>query len=162
MGDVGWDRDSSPSARRRRKRGTFTQALGRSRGGFSTKIHLIADAHGNPVDFPISPGQTHESRHAIGLLMGVETGWVLGDRAYDGTPIREAVAEMEAQAVIPPHPRCNTPATYGRHLYKARHAIENLFAKLKQYRSLATRYDKTMRNSSPMVAIACLLTWLRF
>lgn len=161
MGDVGWDCDSSPSTRRRRKRGTFTQALGRSRGGFSTKIHLIADAHGNPVDFLVSPGQTHESRHAIGLLMGVEAGCVLGDRAYDGAPIREAIAEMGAEAVIPPHPRRNTPAPYDRHLYKARHAIENLFAKLKQYRSLATRYDKTMRNYSAMVAIACLLTWLR-
>ena len=52
-------------------------------------------------------------------------------------------------------------ATFDRHIYKARHAIENLFAKLKQYRSLVTRYDKTMRNYSAMVAIACVLTWLR-
>jgi transposase len=113
------------------------------------------------VDFLVSPGQTHESRYAIGLLMGVEAGFVLGDRAYDGSPIREAIAEMGAEAVIPPHPRRTNPASYDRHLYKARHAIENLFAKLKQYRSLATRYDKTMRNYSAMVAIACLLTWLR-
>ena len=136
--------------------GTCTQALGRSQGGFSSKIHLIADAHGNPVDFLVGPGQTHESRHAIGLLMGVDAGYVLGDRAYDISPIREAIATMGAEAVIPPHPRRKTPASYDRHLYKARHAIENLFAKLKQYRN-----DKTMRNYSAMVAIACLLTWLR-
>jgi transposase len=137
------------------------QGLGRSRGGFSTKIHLIADAHGNPVDFVLSPGQMHESRHAISLLVGVEAECVLGDRAYDGSPIREAIAAMGADAVIPPHPRRKEPASYDRYLYRARHAIENLFAKLKQYRSLATRYDKTMRNYSAMVAIACLLTWLR-
>lgn len=113
------------------------------------------------MDFLVSPGQSHESRHAIGLLMGVDAGYVLGDRAYDGSPIREAIAAMGAEAVIPPHPCRRNPATYDRHLYKARHAIENLFAKLKQYRSLATRYDKTMRNYSAMVAIACLLTWLR-
>jgi transposase len=113
------------------------------------------------VDFLVSPGQTHESRHAIGLLMGVDAGYVLGDRAYDGSSIREAISAMGAEAVIPPHPRRKTPASYDRHLYKARHAIENLFAKLKQYRSLATRYDKTMRNYSAMVAIACMLTWLR-
>jgi hypothetical protein len=53
------------------------QALGRSRGGFSTKIHLIADAHCNPVDFLVSPGQTLESHHAIGLLMGVDADYVL-------------------------------------------------------------------------------------
>lgn len=161
MGDARWNRHSRPPARRGCKRGTCTQALGRSRGGFSTKIHLIADAHGNPVDFLVSPGQTHESRYAIGLLMGVDAGYVLGDRAYDGSPIRDAIAAMGADAVIPPHPRRKAPASYDRHLYKARHAIENLFAKLKQYRSLATRYDKTMRNYSAMVAIACLLTWLR-
>lgn len=161
MGDARRDRDPRPPARRWRKRGTRTQGLGRSRGGFSTKIHLIADAHGNPVDFVLSPGQTHESRHAVGLLVGVEAGCVLGDRAYDGTPIRDAIAEMGAEAVIPPHPCRKAPAAYDAHLYRARHAIENLFAKLKQYRSLATRYDKTMRNYSAMVAIACMLTWLR-
>lgn len=76
-------------------------------------------------------------------------------------PIREAIAAMGAEAVIPPHPCRKEPATYDRYLYRARHAIENLFAKLKQYRSLATRYDKTMCNYSAMVAIAYVLTWLR-
>jgi transposase len=161
MGDARRNRHPRPPARRGRKRGTCTQGLGRSRGGFSTKIHLIADAHGNPVDFVLSPGQMHESRHAVGLLVGVEAKCVLGDRAYDGAPIRDAIAEMGAEAVIPPHPCRKAPAAYDAHLYRARHAIENLFAKLKQYRSLATRYDKTMRNYSAMVAIACMLTWLR-
>jgi len=110
----------------------------------------------------LSPGQAHESRHAVSLLAGVKADCVLGDRAYDGSTIRDHIAGMGAQAVIPPHPCRKTPATYDTHLYKARHAIENLFAKLKQYRSLATRYDKTMRNYSAMVAIACMLTWLRF
>jgi transposase len=141
--------------------GACTQGIGRSRGGLSTKIHLIADAHGNPVNFLLSPGQMHESRHANSLLVGVEAQFVLGDRAFDGNAIREAIADMGAEAVIPPHPGRKNPPAYDRHLYKARHAIENLFAKLKQYRSLATRYDKTMRNYSAMVAIACMLTWLR-
>ena len=103
------------------------------------------------MDFVLSPGQTHESRHAVGLLAGVQAGCVLGDRAYDGAPIRNAIAEMGAEAVIPPHPCRKAPATDDTHPYRARHAIENLFAKLKQYRSLATRYDKTMRNYSAMV-----------
>jgi len=137
------------------------QGIGRSRGGLSTKIHLIGDAHGNPVDFVLTPGQMHESRHAISLLVGVDAEYVFGDRAYDGSPIREAIADMGAEAVIPPHPCRKAPAAYDRHLYRARHAIENLFAKLKQYRSLATRYDKTMRNYSAMVAIACVPAWLR-
>lgn len=161
MGDARWNRDPRAPALCGCKRGTCAQGLGRSRGGFSTKIHLIADAHGNPVDFVITPGQAHESRHAISLLMGVEADYVLGDRAYDGSAIRDHIAGMGAEAVVPPHPCRKAPATFDSHLYKARHAIENLFAKLKQYRSLATRYDKTMRNYSAMVAIACVLTWLR-
>ncbi len=146
MGDVRWNCRPRPPARCGCKRGTCTQALGRSRGGFSTKIHLIAAAHGNPVDFLVSPGQTHESRIAIGLLIGVDTGYVLGDRAYYSSPIREAIAEMGAETVIPPHPRQTNPASYDRHLHMARHAPNNLFVKLKEYRSLATRYYKTMRN----------------
>ncbi|WLT30905.1 hypothetical protein [Geothrix sp. PMB-07] len=69
---------------------------------------------------------------------------------------------MGAEEVIPPHPCRKNPASYDRNLYKARHAIENLFPKLKQHSSLAIRYDMSMRNYSAMVAIACLLTWLRF
>ena len=108
------------------------QGIGRSRGGLSTKIHLIGDAHGNPVDFVLTQGQMHESRHAISLLVGVDAEYVFGDRAYDGSSIREAIADMGAEAVIPPHPCRKSPAAYDRYLYRARHAIENLFAKLKQ------------------------------
>jgi transposase len=113
------------------------------------------------VDFVLTPGQSHESKQLGSLLMGRETGTVLGDRAYDGKPCRDQIAAIGAVAVVPPHPCRKAPVAFDRHLYKARHAIENLFAKLKQYRSLATRYDKTMRNYSAMVAIACVLTWLR-
>jgi transposase len=62
--------------------------------------------------------------------MGIELGYVLGDRAYDGSPIREVIVSRGAEAVIPPHPRRKDPAHYDRHLYKARQTIENLFTKL--------------------------------
>lgn len=94
-------------------------------------------------------------------MASLDAEYVFGDRAYDGSPIREAIAAMGAEAVIPTHPCRKESEAYDRYLYRARHAIENLFAKLKQYRRLATRYDKTMRNYSAMVAVACVLTWLR-
>jgi len=93
--------------------------------------------------------------------MGRDAGAVLGDRAYDGKSCRDQLASIGAEAVVRPHPCRKDPATFDRHLHKARRAIENLFAKLKQYRSLATRCDMTMCNYSAMVAIACVLTWLR-
>jgi transposase len=137
------------------------QALGRSRGGISTKIHLISDAHGNPLDFLITPGQAHESKSAQALLCGWKAKCVLGDRAYDGGPVRKVIADMGAEAVIPPHPCRKKPALYDSFLYKARHAIENGFARLKQFRSLATRYDKSARNYAAQVTIACIVLWLR-
>ncbi len=161
MGHGRWHCHPRPPACGWCKRGTYIQALGRSRGGFSTKVHLIGDAHGNPVNFVLTPGQSHESNQLGSLLMGLDAGAVLADRAYDGKSCRDQIASIGAEAVVPPHPCRKTPAAFDVHLYKARHAIENLFAKLKQYRSLATRYDKTMRNYSAMVAIACVLTWLR-
>ncbi len=71
------------------------------------------------------------------------------------------MVDPQMERVTLHHPCRKDPAAFDVHLYKARHAIENLFAKVKQYRSLATRYDKTMRSYSAMVAIACVLTWLR-
>jgi transposase len=143
------------------KGGHWNQALGRSRGGFSTKIHLICDAHGNPLDFLITPGQANESRFAEGLLCGWNAGYVLGDRAYDGNPVRKVIEAMGARAVIPPHPRRKNPVAWDSHISKARHAIENGFAKLKQFRALATRFDKTIRSFTAQVALACIVIWLR-
>ncbi|WP_316411449.1 IS5 family transposase [Mesoterricola sediminis] len=152
-------RAHQPSAGKRG--GSGNQALGRSRGGCSTKIHLICDAHGNPLDFLVTPGQAHESRSAEGLLCGWQAEYVSGDRAYDGNPVRKAIEAMGATAVIPPHPRRKNPAAWDSHLYKARHAIEHGFAKLKQFRALATRFDKTARSFSAQVALACIVIWLR-
>lgn len=133
---------------------------GRSRGGFSTKVHLIGDAHGNPVNFVLTPGHSQERKHLGSLFLGQEAGAALGDRAYDGSPCRVQVTAIGAEAVVPPHPCRKDPVAFDRHLYKARQAIKNLFAKPKQYRSLATRCDKTMRSSSAMAAVACALAWL--
>ena len=102
MGDARWHHRQSPSAFGGTKRG-----LGRSRGGISTKIHLISDAHGNPLDFLITPGQAHESKSAQALLCGWKAKCVMGDRAYDGDPVRKVIAEMGAEA-----PRSPSPASF--------------------------------------------------
>ena len=122
---------------------------------------MICDAHGTPLNFLITPGQTQESRSAETLLRGWQPQGVLADRAYDGDPIRKAIARMGAEAVIPPHPCRKAPAPFDAVRYKARHAIENGFAKLKQFRSVATRYDKSARSFAAHVAIACIMLWLR-
>lgn len=74
---------------------------------------------------------------------------------------RKVIEAMGAEAVIPPHPCRRKPASYDAFLYKARHAIENAFARLKRFRSLATRFDKTARSYAAQVAIACIVIWLK-
>lgn len=107
----------------------------------------MVDALGNPVAFHLTAGQASDLEGADALLPTLSAGALLADRAYDA---RERVIEpMQArgvQIVIPSHPRRKVKRDYDRALYKDRHLIENFFAKLKQYRAIATRYDKTARN----------------
>lgn len=86
---------------------------------------------------------------------------VLADKGYDDNRTRATIQEMRAEVVIPSRSSRNPSIDHDAYLYKARHAVENLFAKMKHFRSLATRYDKTTRNYAAMVAIACMVIWLR-
>ena len=109
----------------------------------STKIHATCDALGNPTGFHLTPGQACDLDGADVLLADIPTDIVLGDKGYDAD--ERVIDRLESQgktAVIPPKRNRKPPRQYDRELYKARHLIENFFAKLKQYRAIATRYDK--------------------
>ncbi len=111
----------------------------------STKIHTTCDALGNPTGFHLTPGQTHDLDGADALLPAIidKIHALLADKAYDARERVLAVLEQAGVAiVIPPKSNRLSPRAYDKELYKARHLIENFFAKLKQYRAIATRYDK--------------------
>ena len=102
------------------------------------------DALGNPVAFHLTGGQAHDLDGADALLAGIAAPTVIADKGYDAegrvlAPLREA----GKTAVIPPKRNRKGPRDYDRDLYAARHLIENFFCKLKQFRGIATRYDKT-------------------
>ena len=111
----------------------------------STKIHATCDALGNPTGFHLTPGHASDLAGAEALLPDLlkHVHALLADKAYDA---QERVIDRLEQAgvtvVIPPKANRLQPRPYDKHLYEARHLIENFFAKLKQYRALATRYDK--------------------
>ena len=111
----------------------------------STKLHATCDALGNPISFHLTPGHASDLAGADALLPALvkQVQAVLADKAYDA---QERVLDLLEQAgvtsVIPPKANRRQPRPYDKHLYQARHLIENFFAKLKQYRALATRYDK--------------------
>ena len=137
------------------------QAIGRSRGGLSTKIHTTCDALGNPTGFFLSGGQAHDLDGADVLLDDFQGQALLADKAYDADErVRQRLKDKECDAVIPSKANRKQPYPYDKHLYQARHLIENFFAKLKQYRAIATRYDKTACNFLGAIYLAASVIWL--
>ena len=132
-----------PSEGERRKRGTQNQAIGRSRGGLTTKIVALVDALGNLARFVLLPGQRHDTVGVPPLIEGVAFGALLGDRAFDVDWLRAELDTRGAVAVIPPKANRKAGFDFDRDTYRWRHLIENCFAKLKEFRAIATRYDKT-------------------
>ena len=137
------------------------EAIGRSRGGLSTKIHARVDALGNPTGFALSPGQAHDLDGADALLPDLEAAILIADKAFDAQErVIEPLQQAGKMAVIPPKANRKDPRPYDRDLYKARHLIENFFAKLKQYRAIATRYDKRAVHFLGAIHLAAAVIWL--
>ena len=144
-----------------RKRGQKNQALGRSCGGFTTKIHALCDTLGNLLRFIVTGGERHDSTQAIDLICKISGEAVLADKGYDTDAIVEAINTMGAEAVIPPKSNRLVQRVYDKHLYKERHKIECLFGKLKQFRRIETRYEKTKTAFMGFIYIASILLWLK-
>jgi transposase len=141
--------------------GQASQALGRSAGGFSTKIHLSVDGLGNPLRVRLSGGQRHDITQAAALLDGLKSQHVIADRGYAAADFRDLIVAQGAQPVIPPHPRLLTKTSYDTWLYRERHLIECLINKLKHFRRVFSRYDKLATRYLAFVHFVCALIWLR-
>lgn len=138
------------------------QAIGKSRGGNSTKIHLAVDSGGLPVYFELSGGQVNDVIHGESLILGSpKAKVVVADKGYDSQTLRGSIQRKGAQHVIPR----KRNSKQGNEdidwcLYRYRHLVENAFLKIKKYRAIATRYDKLARNYQSVVALAFALMWL--
>lgn len=138
------------------------EAIGKSRAGNTSKIHLVVDACGLPVAFDLTGGQVNDCTQASSLIArvaGAET--LVADKGYDSEAIREQVKQQGAKAVIPrKRNSVKGNADLDRGLYRNRHLVENAFARLKHYRAVASRFDKLKRNYESVVAMACAYLWL--
>jgi transposase len=134
--------------------GTQTQAIGRSRGGLTTKIVALVDALGNLVRFVLLPGQRHDSVGVAPLLKDLDFAALLADKAFDTNAIRADLNERGAQAVIPPKADRTTRIPCDFEMYKWRHLVENFFCKIKEFRRIATRYDKTDTSFAATIHLA--------
>ena len=139
------------------KRG-FDQAIGRSRGGPTTKIHVIVDALGNPLALHATGGHVLDITQAEALAAEVQPEALLGDKGYDADACIESLETRAIKPVIPPKSNRKVAGQCDFALYAERNLIERLFQFIKQFRGIATRYEQTARNSSP----ACISSapWL--
>ncbi len=143
------------------KKAGVDQAIGRSRGGLSTKIHTLVDALGNPVGFHLTGGEAHDLVGADKLLPDMRANMLLADKAFDADErVIKPLTAAGKTAVIPSKSNRKQPRAFDRDMYAACHLIENFFAKLKQFRGIATRYDKTARNFLAAVQLAASVIWL--
>ncbi|ATJ92416.1 IS5 family transposase [Acetobacter tropicalis] len=142
------------------KGGPQNQALGRSRGGLTTKIHMLADALGRPLRFIITGGQVHDATQASALLEGQTAGAVIADKAYDSNGFREKIAVMNAEAVIPSKGNRKVFIPHDHALYKDRNRIERCFNRLKQFRRFATRYDRRTIHFTGFIYLAAAMIWI--
>ncbi|MEZ4529364.1 MAG: IS5 family transposase [Desulfobacterales bacterium] len=141
--------------------GQEKQALGRSRGGFSTKIHIAVDALGNPLKFILTPGQNHDITQAEALTGDFRPAAVPADKGYDSDSYRQYLRERTIEPVIPSRSGRKNPQDYDRHLYKERHLVECFINKIKQFRRIFSRFDKLSERYLSFLHFAGALIWLR-
>lgn len=137
------------------------QALGRSRGGFSSKIHIAVDALGNPLKIILTCGQRSDITQAEALIEPFEFDNLLADKGYDANDLLEAVRNKQAEAVIPPKSNRKVLRDYNQELYKDRNLVERFINKIKWYRRIFTRYDKLVSRYKAFLNFVSVLIWLR-
>ena len=144
---------------------TVCQHIAKSIGGNSSKMHLAVDAHGNPIEFIVGDGVTHDIKIApelLGLLNLKNTEFLNADKGYGSEAFRERIHSRGVHANIP---RKKNAKTSNGHMdwliYQARHVVENTFARLKHQRAISSRYDKLLNSYIGTVSLACGLIWLK-
>jgi transposase len=137
--------------------------MGRSRGGLTTKIHALVDACGLPIALRLTEGQAHDGRAAVDMLASLRQGDILlGDAAYDSDALRQDLAARGAWACVKPMPHRRSVPAFSSFLYRYRNLVERFFNKLKHFRAIATRYDKTPENFLAAIQLASVRIWMRY
>ena len=126
-----------------RKKGGRPRAIGRTKGGLNSRLHMLGDGKGRPLNFFLSPGQMADSRGALVLLSHLPaTRRFPGDKAYDADRLRDDLESRGIRPCIPPGKKRRKPARYDKHLHRKRYRIENASGRLKDWRGIATRYER--------------------
>lgn len=142
------------------KKGDVPRAIGRTKGGINSKLHAVTDGQGRPVLLELTEGQASDYKGARALIDNLPRAEeILADRGYDADWFREALRDKDIEPCIPPKKNRKVQHEYDKDLYKKRHVIENSFAKLKDWRRVATRYDRRADIFKAAITIACIVIW---
>lgn len=137
------------------------EQVGNSRGGRNTKIHALVDEESQIVKIIISQGNRHDICFANDLVAEVPDDIVVvADKSYDSDKFREDLEEQNLGCCIPPKAGRLAPSDYDKDVYKERHRVENAFQRLKEYRAIATRYEKLAINFKALVTLGAILDWI--
>jgi len=137
------------------------ECLGRSRGGFTTKIHALVDALGNPLRFILIAGQRHDITQAYTLSLDTQNTIFIADKGYDCSAFVQQLEAQACQIVIPSKRNRRHPRNYDAHIYKERHLIECFFGKIKHYRRIFSRFDKTALVFMSFLYFVSTFIWLK-
>ncbi len=146
----------------REKKGDLGRLIGRTKGGMNTSLHAVSDADGRPLSFFMTAGQVSDYTGAAALLDDLpKAQWLLGDRGYDADWFRDALEAKGIQPCIPGRRSRNEPVKYDKRRYRRRSRIEIMFGCLKDWRRVATRYDRCPTVFFSAVALAAtVIFWL--
>lgn len=140
--------------------GQAAQAMGRTKGGFNTKLVAVVDALGRAVGLSVAPGERHDLRACRPLVPWLAGQWVVADKGFDAADFRTALARTGAMVCIPPRSSRLAPYYFSQRLYRHRHTVENFFCRIKRHRRIATRYEKLAVTFLGFVYLATALDWL--
>jgi transposase len=143
-----------------RKRGAHANAIGRSRGGRTTKLHALVDERGRLIAFTVTPGQRGDAPVAAELICAAPASATLAaDRAYDSDALRRMLLDRGTLPVIPNAPYRKRLHPFDPEAYKRRNLVERAFCRLKDFRRIATRYDKLVCTYAAAVCLAAIVIW---
>ena len=138
----------------------MAHGIGHTKGGRNTKLHAVCDGKGRPLVLLLTPGNVHDCKVAQRCIEALPpSAELVADKGYDSQALRNWLDERGTQAVIPPRRNRKIQFEYDKTIYKQRNVIERMFCRLKDWRRIATRFDRNIKNFISAIALAATVIW---
>lgn len=138
----------------------MAHGIGRTKGGRNTKLHAVCDEKGRPCVLLLTPGNVHDCKVAKLCIEAIPpSAELVADKGYDSQALREWLVERGTEPVIPPRKNRKIQYDYDRAIYKQRNVVERMFCRFKDWRRIATRFDRNIKNFMGAISLAAAVIW---